>query len=534
MSKNEQLYFGGEIYTVDASNPIVEAIAVKDGMIAAAGTKSNCRSELGSEPKLIDLKGSTMLPGFIDTHLHPPLMILFKMNINLSKVVSHEELSSVIKKKAKKETGKGWIMGLQFDEQQFDPPSLPNRHDLDLACSDRPVLIVKRDGHSIIANTAAIEAAGVSAMASDPKGGIIEREGDGYPSGVFSETAMSILLEKMPFPEMDTIMKTGISVFDRIVKQGITSIGMILQTDEEGVAGSQGAYDQILMEMLLDHIPINLYTLFVTKDINKIVSLKESKFHKQAKTKERRIGGLKFWADGTFSSCTAYMEQPFSDFPDRKGFLIHSPKDMYKRMVAAHNAGEQIAIHSIGDASTRVCVDLFDQLLKEYPNKSHRHRLEHASQLNPQLIKDIARLNIVVSTQPMFIQSEKNWLTKRLGSERTQWTYAIRSLLDAGVLVAGSSDAPIEELNVLQAIECCVTRDGFEPQQRISAEEAIRLFTINAAYAQFEDSIKGSLNVGKRADMVILDKNPVSVYPNEIKNIQIMQTICGGIPVYTD
>ncbi len=533
MTRNEQLYFGGEIYTVDASNPTVDALAVKNGTIVAVGIKSDCRSALGSTPELIDLKGSVMLPGFIDTHLHPPLMILFEMNTDLSKVTSLGELKSIVTKEAKRETGKDWIMGLQFDEHLLVPPRLPNRHDLDAACSDRPVLIVKRDGHTIIGNTVAIEVAGVSALTADPEGGKIEREDDGYPSGVFSETAMSILLEKMPFPELKTIMDAGISVFDRISKHGITSVGMILQTDEEGVSGSQGVYDIPLLEMLLDHIPINLYTLLVTKDVEKITSLKQSSFHKRELANGRRIGGLKFWADGTFSSCTAYMQQPFSDFPDRKGFLIHTPEEMYNRMVAAHNAGEQIAIHSIGDASTRVCVDLFDRLLKKYPNKSHRHRLEHASQLDSQLIKDIARLNLVVSTQPMFIHSEKKWLAKRLGPERIRWTYAFRSLLDAGVTVAGASDAPIEALNVLQAIGCCVTRDGFEPQQRITAEEAVRLFTINAAYAQFEETVKGSLNEGKRADMVILDKNPVSVPPHEIKNIQIKQTICGGISIYT-
>jgi len=534
MTTHEQLYFGGEIYTVDSLKPTVEALAVKEGMIVAVGPKTDCRSALGATPKLVDLEGSVMLPGFIDTHLHPPLMILFEMNIDLSKITSIEDLKTIISKKAKGENEEEWIMGLQFDENLLDPPRLLNRHDLDSACSDRPVLIVKRDGHTIIGNTAAIETAGVSASTSEPDGGKIEREKDGYPSGVFSETAMSILLEKAPFPELETIMEAGISVFDHIAKQGITSVGMILQTDDEGVSGSQGIYDIPLMELLLDRIPINLYTLLVTKDIEKIVSLKPSKFHKHGMVSGRRIGGMKFWADGTLSSCTAYMQRPFSDFPDRKGFLIHSSDEMYKRMAAAHKAGEQIAIHSIGDASTRICVDLYDRLLKEYPTSSHRHRLEHASQLDSQLIKDIARLNLVVSTQPMFIHSEKEWLSKRLGPERTPWTYAFRSLLDAGVTVAGASDAPIEELSVLQAIGCCVTREDFEPQQRITAEEAVQLFTINAAYAQFEESVKGSLSKGKRADMVLLNKNPVAVPPDEIKHIRILQTICGGIPIYSD
>jgi predicted amidohydrolase YtcJ len=533
MSSSEQLYFGGEIYTVDETNPTVESIAVKDGMIVAVGSKSDCLSALGTTPEWVDLKGAVMLPGFIDTHLHPPLMILFEMNIDLLKVTTLEDLKEIISKTANQNPNNEWVVGLQFDENTLDSPRLPDRHDLDSACADRPVLVVKRDGHTVIGNTAALEAAGVSVLTPDPEGGTIEREDDGHPSGVFSETAMSLLLDKVPFPELETIMEAGISVFERIAKQGITSIGMILQTNEEGVAGSQGLYDIPLMESLLDRIPINLYTLLVTRDIDKITALKPSKFHKHGTASGRRIGGLKFWADGTLSSCTAYMQRPFTDFPDRQGILIHSPDEMYKRMVAAHNAGEQIAIHSIGDASTRVCVDLYDRLLKAYPQSGHRHRLEHASQLDPQLIKDIARLNLAVSTQPMFIHSEKDWLSKRLGPERTRWTYAFRSLLDAGVTVAGASDAPIEELSVLQAIGCSVTRDGFEAQECITAAEAIRLFTINAAYVQFEETIKGSLSKGKRADLVILDGNPVSVPPHAIKDIRVLRTICGGIPIYS-
>ncbi|MFH2133149.1 MAG: amidohydrolase family protein, partial [bacterium] len=367
----------------------------------------------------------------------------------------------------------------------------------------------------------------------DPEGGLIERESDGYPAGLFSETAMSMVLDKMPFPELDAIMKAGMSVFDRIVKQGITSIGMVLQTDDEGVAGTQGVYDIPLLEMLLDRIPINLYALLAAKDIGQIVALRNSRFHRSETACDRRIGGFKFWADGTFSSCTACMQQPFTDFRERAGFLIHTPDQMYSRMVEAHLAGLQIAVHSIGDKSTRVCVDLFDQLLREHPDNAHRHRLEHASQLDARLIQDIARLKLVISTQPMFIHSEKEWLPRRLGPDRTPWTYAFHSLLEAGIMVAGASDAPIEELNVLQAIGCCVTRDGFEPRQRISAGEALRLFTINAAYAQFEETVKGSLTAGKRADMVILDRNPLTVPPDEIQNIQVRRTICGGVSLYT-
>jgi predicted amidohydrolase YtcJ len=222
------------------------------------------------------------------------------------------------------------------------------------------------------------------------------------------------------------------------------------------------------------------------------------------------------------------MSQPFSDQREKSGFLVHSKEEIYRRMVMAHNAGLQIAIHTIGDAASKTCIDLYERLLEEHPKEDHRHRLEHASQLDASSIRDIARLGLVVSSQPLFIQSERHWLERRLGAERIRWTYPYRSLLDAGVRVAGASDAPIESLDVLDSIHCAVTREGFVPDQGVSAEEAIRMFTIEAAYAQFEENVKGSISEGKRADLVILTSNPASQPIEEIKNIRVEQTIRGG------
>ncbi len=532
MSKTEQLYFGGEIYTVDDANPTATAVAVKNGIIAAVGSESQCRSKLEKNFESIDLEGSVLLPGFIDTHTHPPVMIIFEMNADLTGVSSMSELQDRIQEMAQKDTSSNWIMGLQFEEQDLKHPILPTRHDLDAACPDRPVIIIKRDGHTIIANSKVIEITGISASTDDPEGGCIDREPDGYPAGPFRETAAQILLDAMPFPELQTILDAASSTFNKITAHGITSVGVVLQTDEEGISGAKGVFDIPLTEMILDCIPINLYGLLVASDISRIQDARKTALHQPGNFSNRHIGALKFWADGTFASCTANVSLPYSDQPDKQGFLIHSPDEMYRRMVDAHTAGLQIAIHSIGDQSTQTCINLYDRLLSEYPKEDHRHRLEHASLLNAELISQIACLNLVVSTQPIFIHSEKAWLKKRLGPDRTPWVYAFRSLLDAGVKLAGASDAPVEPLDVLHAIQCCVMRDGFETSQCITVQEAIRMYTIDAAYAQFEESVKGSITVGKRADMVVLDKNPVSVKPNELKNIHVERTICGGETVY--
>jgi predicted amidohydrolase YtcJ len=201
-------------------------------------------------------------------------------------------------------------------------------------------------------------------------------------------------------------------------------------------------------------------------------------------------------------------------------------------MEFAHRAGFQVAIHAIGDAANRLCVNLYQRLLSQYPRADHRHRLEHASILDPDTIRKASRLGLVVSTQPMFIHSEKHWLLKRLGPARTPHTYPFRSLLAAGIKVAGASDAPVESHNVLHALQACVTREGFEPSQAISAEEAVRMFTLDAAYAQFEDAFKGSIAVGKVADLVALSANPVRVAPERIKDIRVLWTVRGGITIF--
>ncbi len=531
MSERTQLYFGGDIYTVDEAYPVAEAVAVKDGRIVSVGSESECRLALGKNYESFDLQGRTLLPGFIDTHLHPVVMIYFDMNIDLRGITSINELQQKMRDSAPSVPSDAWVVGLQFDEQDLREPRLPTRHDLDVACPDRPAIIIKHDGHMVIANSKAIEASGVSAGTADPEGGLIDREPDGNPVGPFRESASQIILSAMPLPEIESLVAGAKETFGKLASHGITSVGAVLQTDEEGPAGSSGAFDIMAMSMLLEHVPVSLYGILISRDMERVEAARQTALH-QKEVGGHRIGAIKIYSDGTFGSCTAYMSQPYTDQPDKQGFLVHDKEELYRRMVPAHKAGLQIAIHAIGDSANRACVDLYDRLLAEYPRSNHRHRLEHASVLDAGTIADIARLGLVVSTQPMFIHSEKHWLHKRLGPNRTKWTYPFRALLDAGIKVAGASDAPVESIDVLHAIQCCVTREGFETQQRISAHEAIRMFTLDAAYAQFEESVKGSISVGKRADLVVLSENPATVPSDEICNIRVERTISEGRVVY--
>lgn len=532
MSEKETLYTGGDIYTVDHECPRPEALAVKGDRILAVGSADGCRAALGKHHKTFDLKGCSLLPGFIDTHLHPVLMVYYDMNVNLRGAASMEDLLNRFSQAADKASPNEWIVGLDLDEQGFDDPRLPTRHDLDRGCPQNPAIAIKHDLHMVIGNTRAIQAAGVTASTHDPEGGLIDRESDGYPAGPFREEASQILITAVPMPDLDTLLAGGKSAFGKLAAHGITSVGAILQTDEEGPAGKSGAFEIMAMAILLEHAPVNLYGILVASDLERFEAARQA-LRTSSHAERHRIGGFKIFADGSFASCTAYMDEPFSDQPDKQGFLRHSEEDIYQRMVLAHKAGLQITVHAIGDAANRTCIDLYRRLLSAYPKKDHRHRLEHASVLTDVMLEDIRRLGLVLSTQPLFIHSEKHWLHKRLGWERAKRTYPFRSILDTGIKLAGASDAPVESVDVLHAIQCCVTREGFETQQGITPAEAVRMYTLDAAYAQFEEGEKGSLTAGKRADMVILSENPVSVPSERISNIRIVQTICGGEVTYS-
>ncbi len=530
-TENAQLYFGGDVYTVDVGRPGANAVAVKDGRIVAVGSDNECRAALGKECEPIDLRGRALLPGFIDTHLHPVLLAYFDMNVDLRGTSSIEEALDKMCDADRITAPEAWVVGLQYDEQSMREPRLPTRHDLDAACPAHAAIVIKHDGHMVIANTKAIQISGVSAETGDPDGGVIDREPSGYPAGPFRENAVPLILNAMPMPELQALIDGAKLSFRKLNSKGITSIGAVMQTGEEGPAGTSGAFDVLAMEMFLEHVTVNLYGIIIASDIEKVHAARQSGLHQQ-EPGGHRIGAVKIFSDGTFGSCTAYMSEPFTDQPAKRGFLVASPEEIYRRMVAAHKEGLQIAIHAIGDLGNQTCIDLYKRLLGEYPRADHRHRIEHASVLSASMIAEMARLGLVVSTQPLFIDSEKHWLHKRLGRDRAKWTYPFRSLLDAGVKVAGASDGPVESLDVLHAIQCCVTREGFEPQQCITAAEAIRMFTLDAAYAQFEETVKGSITIGKRADMVILNENPARVPPDRIRDIRVERTIWGGKTVY--
>jgi hypothetical protein len=330
----------------------------------------------------------------------------------------------------------------------------------------------------------------------------------------------------VPAPGLERLRETARGSFGRLAACGISSAGVILQTDEEGPGGASGRLESLAMLLLLEAVPFASYAILVGRSVDAALAARNTALHDPAAG--RRVGGFKIFADGTFGSCTACMREPFADRRNTRGFMTLSDDEILSRMRAAHAGGLQICVHAIGDAAVERCVLLYERLLAEAPRADHRHRIEHASLVPPDLVARIAALGLAVSTQPLFIHSEKDWLHRRLGRERARDVYPLRAFLDAGILVGGASDAPVESTDVLHAIQCCVTREGFEPQQGLAPAEALDLFTRSAARLQFEEGEKGTLAPGKRADLAVLSGNPLAVAPERIASLRVLRTVAGG------
>jgi len=520
-----QLFFNGIIITMDENQPIVEAVGIQNDKIIAVGELEDVKKLLGKEYIATDLMGKTLLPGFIDSHMHPMSFMYVLMNLDLSTITSLKELQEFLKKTAEKKGIGEVIFGFKLKEEMFDIPEMPNRWDLDVACPDNPVFILRYDGHIGIANTKALDLVGITTETKVPKGGEIRKNKTGELTGIISENALGVLyatIAKYRSSNPPNIKETAKKAFKLLAKKGITSF--------HGITTPQR--DIPLYQMIQNEILQSWYSLVSIVDPSKFVELQRQKLDSKKEDSKFKTRCWKGYFDGTFGAKTAFMHEPFSDAPEKSGFTVISKEKMFHKMKIIHENGFQIGIHAIGDKGNRVLVDLYKKLLEESPKDNHRHRIEHASMLTEDVIKDIKKYNLIVACQPPFINSEHTWLEKRLGKKRCKYTYPFKSIIDAGIIMASGSDSPIEDPDIISGLHALVTRNGFVPEQCLKIEEALKTYTINGAYAAFEENIKGSIKVGKLADLVILDKNPLEIDKDHIKDIQVLETIIRGKSVF--
>jgi hypothetical protein len=535
------LYRGGSILTVDPAQPRAEAVATRAGRIVAVGSEGDCRRALGLaeasddvvEPDgravVVDLAGGALLPGFVDAHLHPMAMCFFAANLDLGSATSVADVLDGLADRARVTAPGEWVIGLQITAEQLAEQRLPNIAELDAAGAGRAVVLLGRDGHSSIGNTVALAAAGIRGSRVDPPGGAFERDERGRLTGVCRETATQVLLSTVPVPDLDQMKSSIQQVFGLLVGHGITSIGSILQTDEEGPGGKAGELESVGMMIFAEDMTLGHHAILCGDPARAVDARTSSSLHQPHLN--RVVGGVKLFLDGTLGGRSACLHRPYADDPHQHGWLTLDPVVAATRMEAIHLAGLQVCVHAIGDAANSVALDLFAELLARHPvsdGSGPRHRIEHASVLDEAAAERFAELGVVAVVQPPFLTSEVAWLADRVGPERAARTYAFRTLLDAGVTLAGSSDAPLESPDVLAGIAAAVTRHGFEPAQAVTAAEAVAMYTRGGAVAQQREHLTGSLVEGHRADMVVLSHDPTAVAPDRITDIEVRLTVIGG------
>ncbi|MEM3770693.1 MAG: amidohydrolase [Candidatus Bathyarchaeia archaeon] len=508
------------IVTLDAEKPRAEALAIRDGRIVAVGFNAEIRKYVGSETKVLDLEGKTVVPGFVDCHVHMTGFGQHLQTLDLRNVGSIEEMKRKIREYAEKHPEKSWILGGRWDHERFSERSLPTRWDLDEAVGDKPVFLIRVCGHIGVANSKALELAGIG-KETVVNGGAVDVDAvSGEPNGILRENALNLVCRVVPKPSVAELEEACVQACRKAVENGLTGVHWIVDSADE-IRIIQKLYSE-------EKLPLRVYLGIPVKLLDGFLGLG---LVSGLGNDMVRLGFVKILADGSLGAWTAALKQPYADKPETSGMLIYSQRRLNKLVLKAHRAGWQLAVHAIGDRAIESVLEAFSKALKKFPRRDHRHRIEHCSVLSPGLIRRMKRLGLIASVQPHFIVSDF-WVVDRVGSERARWVYPFKTLLKTGVVVASGSDCPVEPINPLLGVWAAVARKRFG-EENLTVEEALKTYTLNAAYASFDEARMGTIEVGKFADLTMLSDDPFKVAPDEIRNIRVEMTIVDGKIVYS-
>ncbi len=516
-----------------------EAVAIANWRILAVGSDAEIKSYIGANSKVIDLKGRLAVPGLIDSHAHFISGGFQLLSVDLKDARSEEEFTRRIADKAKTLAPGRWLQGGDWDEQAWTPARLPTRQMIDAVTENHPVFLSRYDGHAVLVNSLALELAGVTRDTPDPVGGVIVRDGAGEPTGIFKDVAQSLIARVIPPPSEAEMMEALHAALAEAARVGLTSVHSIT-VDTNSWNGSFTREIQLLRRAELEGLlTCRMYEIIPITHWEK---LRDAGLTRDMGDDFIKLGSVKAFADGSLGSATAWMFEPFSDDPANRGIplpLMNPPSRMETLASGADAAQLQICTHAIGDRAIAEILDLYARLGGSNP-AAHRFRIEHAQHMRPQDFARFGGMGIVASMQPYHAIDDGRWAEKRLGHERARWSYAWRSMLDAGAPLAFGSDWPVAPLSPILGIYAAVTRatldgkhpEGWFPEQRLTVEEALRAYTMGSAYAAFEENDKGSITPGKLGDVVVLSDDLFTIPPARIKDAHVVMTIVGGKIVY--
>ncbi len=522
----------GKIWTVNDKQPEAEAVAILGQRIVAVGANADIRKLIGKTTKVIDLQGKRAVPGFNDAHVHFLDGGAGLASVQLRDAKTPEEFRKRIGEFAAKLPKGRWVLNGNWDHENWTPANLPTRQLIDAVTPDNPVFINRLDGHMCLANSLALKLAGVTRETKDPDGGTIVRDAQGEPTGVLKDAAMNFVYKVIPAPSEDEMIEAVKAAMKYAAENGVTSV-----QDMSAAPEVLAVYQRLLKQgeltvRISGHQPLAEWQRLAR------VGLKAGFGNDKL-----QVGALKGFADGSLGSTTALFFAPYLDDPKTAGLPsdeMFPESKMRERILGADKAGLQVAVHAIGDKANQTILDFFAAAEKQNGARDRRFRIEHAQHLRLAEIKRFAGQRVIASMQPYHAIDDGRWAENRIGPERAKGTYAFRALLDAGAVLAFGSDWFVAPMEPLMGIYGAVTRrtldgkrpQGWVPEQKISVAEAVKAYTYGSAYASFTEAQKGTLEVGKLADLVVLSADIFKINPVEIEKARVVLTIFDGKVVY--
>ncbi len=519
------------IYTLDAGFSTADALLFdSSGRILEIGAEQ-VMLESFPEARRIDMHGSTIIPGLIDSHAHLYGLAISLSQAQLQDTTSKEEIIRRLREHEKKLSEGDWLLGRGWDQNDWPLKEFPNRHDLDVVFPDRPVWLRRIDGHAAWANSVALGMADQDLSGDwQPQGGFIHRDATGQATGVLVDGAMSLVEKTVPGISSQLLQASLDLALQTLVSNGLTGV------HEMGIDHS--VFEMYQHRIRAGKFPTRVYAF--TNGAGETLDWLCARGKVEDESGRLYMRAVKLYIDGAMGSRGAALLTDYADDAGNSGLLFMSAKELGSGIEKAMNCGFQVAIHAIGDRGNRVALDALETAIEHYPENPGRHRIEHAQTLTALDIPRFSKSHIIAAMQPTHATSDMYWVEQRLGPERVQYAYAWRSLLESGARLALGSDFPVEHVNPMLGIYAAVTRQdpkgwpqaGWYPDERLSREEAVRGFTLDAAYAGFMEDRVGSLERGKRADFIVLDQNLFEVRTDRIQSIKVVQTWLDGELVF--
>jgi len=525
------LIVNGKVWTANPAQPEAQAIAIRGDRIARVGDAEPLRKEF-PDADVIDAAGGFITPGFIDTHVHFIDGGFRLASVQLRDAATREAFVGRIATFAATVPPGTWITGGDWDHTLWGG-ELPRRDWIDAVTPDHPVWVNRLDGHMALANSAALKAAGVAASVKDIAGGEIVRMPDGSPTGLLKDNAMGLVDAKVPEPSDAMKDRALDAAMNYVAAQGVTTVHNV---------GSWSDLAIFTRAWRTSRLKTRIYAAVPLATWARLRDAVASREYGPDGRGDHwlRIGALKGFVDGSLGSHTAAFHAPFTDAPDDRGLFVTKPEDLYERISGADTAGLHVAVHAIGDRANTTLLDIYERVAHENGPRDRRFRIEHAQHLTPVDIRRFASLGVIASMQPYHAIDDGRWADTVIGAERSRTTYAFRSLLDAKAPLAFGSDWFVAPPTPLEGIYAAVTRrtidgrrpGGWVPEEKISVDEALAAYTRGGAYASFEEGVKGAIEPGMLADVVIIDRDLRAIPAEAIREARVMRTIVGGRTVF--